>query len=84
MWCLRFPVEPGTLRSRVRECWYANAVDAFEAYAEIEAEVRVGSRPWAQLWSPRGNCEAECDAPARAGLAAARRMVETAWATSEP
>src|SRR4051794_5100239 len=58
VWCLRYLVEPGTQGSRLRECWYESAVDAFEAYAEAEAAVRLGDRPWAQLWSPRGNCEA--------------------------
>jgi hypothetical protein len=75
MWCLRFPPSPGR---PARECWYDNAVDAFEAYGEVEAEVRVGSRPWAQLWSPRGNLEGECDAPV--GWVKAARMVEAAYA----
>jgi hypothetical protein len=72
MWCLRYPVRSG----HVRESWYDNAVDAFEAYGEIEAAVRFGRPAWAQLWSPRGNLEAECDAP---GLGRAEAMVEAAF-----
>jgi hypothetical protein len=74
MWCLRFPAEPGR---PARECWYDSAVEAFEAYGEVEPLVRFGRRPWAELWSPGGELVVQCEAPP---LARAERMVERAFA----
>jgi hypothetical protein len=75
VWCIRAGRGPG---KPFFETFRDGAVEAFELYATAEAEVRTGQRPWAQLFSPRGNPVAECDAPP--AMERAERMVELAFA----